>query len=277
MMSKFQRIKDAQVAEAEKAGLDNPYQSGQMARTERPVRVSKLKKLQQQQPETLGIDHASGEDESQSTLVVKTDAGEVPVLIVGDPNSRLFENLKAAMETDLQRLKSKHTVEEKAALKNELLPNYLDFIDQYMELGHNYPNSIAVRVLIWLLDVGDIEKSLKLGLYLIRTPHQDTPANFDRDLPTILCDAVYDWANVQWKKEQSASPYIDQLVAVMLDEKWELSLPVRTKMLSMMAKHEFLKGNYANAVHWCDLAAEINPEGHGTKGLRKDAVKKLES
>ncbi|MCX4187176.1 phage terminase small subunit [Methylophaga sp. OBS4] len=274
-MSKFQRIKDAQIAEAEKAGLDNPYESGELSRRQRPERVSKLKQLQQLPPGAISYDPASAAGDTTVTSLA-TDNGTGQVLVVGDPASiRMFDQLKAAMETDLQRLKTKHTMEEKAELKLELLPNYQGFVDDYMANGHNYPNSIAVWVLIWLLDVGDIEKALDLGFYLIRTPKQDTPANFGRaDLPTIICDAVYDWASAELKAGRSASPYLDQVVAVMLDENWQLSPPVASKMPAMLAKHEFAKENFENTVHWCEVAERLNPEGHGTKTMKKEALKK---
>ena len=231
----------------------------------RPNRLNKIKQKQKQKPAL-----------SAATRLQMADNfgdGRSPYDFISE--KYVFDNIKASLDIDLQRLKSKHDLKEKASLKAELLPRYWSFVADYMSRGHDYPNIVAVWVLIWLFDIGDIQRALPLAIYLARTKFQPTPASFDRDLKTFICDAVYDWASPNWKDNKSSSPYLDELVAVILDEKWELAMPVLSKMLSAMAKNEMAKRNYANAIHWSEKAEEVNPTAHGTKGLRKDALKAL--
>jgi len=96
--------------------------------------------------------------------------------------------------------------------------------------AHNYPNSIAVQVMVWLFDTLDIERGLTLALHLIKQGGQQMPVRFDRrDLETFVCDAVYDWANSLLKKDQSASPYLDSVVTELGNGNWALSPPVKSE------------------------------------------------
>lgn len=188
----------------------------------------------------------------------------------------LLNQLQAAMETDLGRLSTIPVIEDKAKLKVDLIKNYLPFVKNYIEQGHNYPNSIAVQVMVWLFDIGDIENALALGLALNRMPNQNMPERFRRDLPSMIADEVYEWANKQFKENQSASPYLDQLVAATISEKWDLHPLVMGKNMAMLAKHEFAKGNFIRAKRWCEKADEANPGKAGVKGLYAKTLKAIE-
>jgi len=183
---------------------------------------------------------------------------------------------QAAMSADLASLSVLKNVADKAKAKAAMLATYWPFVKAYIDNGDNYPNDIAVRVCIWLFDTLDIERGLELAFVMIKQ-NQRTPAKFDRDLPTFVCDAVYDWANALLKMDppQSASPYLDALVATLDNEKWSLAPPVQSKMYAMLAKHKNRVGEYATVLALCDKAEAVNPEGHGTKGLKKDAQAKL--
>lgn len=192
-------------------------------------------------------------------------------------DSSFLEQLQAAMETDIARIKTHKKLADKQACKAELLQSYRDFVENYGANGHDYPNSVAVQLMIWQFDVGDIEPALSLGLYLVKTGNQQMPKQFNRDLQTFICDAVYDWANVQLKTDNSASPYLDSLVATVTNEKWDLHPAVISKNLVMQAKHKNRLGEFAEVVALCDLAMEANPEGAGVKTLLKSAQAKLEN
>lgn len=194
----------------------------------------------------------------------------------GPQGENLLNQLQAAMETDIGRLANIPVIEDKAKLKADLLENYLPFVSDYLQQGHNYPNSVAVQVMVWLFDIGAIEQGLMVGIALSRTPKQVMPERFRRNLPTFLADTIYDWANAQLKAEQSASPYLDQLVAVAVADKWDLDPVVLGKNMVMLAKHEFAKENYTNAKHWCEQAEAINPKKAGVKTLYNEILKKLD-
>lgn len=276
----LQRIKAQQIADAEKAGKPNPYQN---AKTMRPgsgstapnkLRDIKAKQLEDNpemyQPRHVsGVDMASGSDET--VLAIKVGDN----ILTGDA---VFDQLKTAMEVDLARLKTYGTVDEKRAAKVTLLPNYLPYVEAYMANGYDTPNSIAVRVMIWLIDTGNIEKGVELGLYLINTGNQVMPTGFASNMQTFLCDYVYDWASAQLKAKQSASPYLDVLITALMFDDWELNGVVASKMYAMAAKHQNLKGDLKACVGYCELAEKVNPDGEkgaGVKTLKKDTLKAI--
>jgi len=284
MMSQnpLQKIKAKQIAEAEKAGKANPYLDPKAMRPNggsaapnklRDIKAKQLAEnpdMYQSAPVLVGVDMAAGSDESVLSLNVGGN------ILTGDA---ILEQLQTAMEVDLARLKTYGTVDEKRAAKVTLLPNYLPFVESYMANGHDTPNSIAVRVMIWLIDTGNIEKGVELGLYLINTGNQVMPAGFASSMQTFLCDYVYDWANAQLKAKQSASPYLDVIITALLVDKWELNGIVASKMYAMAAKHQNLKGDLRACVRYCNLAEQVNPEGEkgaGVKTLKKDTLKTID-
>ncbi len=182
---------------------------------------------------------------------------------------------QAAMKIAQTKVSAEKTMEGKLRVKQALLPEFLPFVDDFIKQGHDYPNDVAVTVMVWLLDTGNIEKGLELGLHLVKQ-HQSMPKKFDRDLPTFLCDFFYDWANVMLKEEQSVSPYLDVLVSVMDQDHWDVHPLCKSKLYAMLAKHKELTEDYAQALALCEKAEAVNPEKAGVKGLKERLQKKLQ-
>lgn len=189
--------------------------------------------------------------------------------------SNTFEQLQAAMQTDIARLKTHKNIADKQALKATLIPNYLPFVEDYMSNGHDYPNSVAVQLMVWLLDTGDVEKAMTLAAYLIDAGNQSLPSNFKCDIPTLLCREMYEWANTQLKDEQSAQPYLGELIALIITNRWDLPIAVESQTFVMAAKHAAARGDYKDCLQLCIDAETVNPAGAGVKTLKAKATKEL--
>lgn len=207
-------------------------------------------------------------EKDPSAYDVKTDVASAPGL------GNLFEQLQAALVTDIARIKTHKKLADKQALKSTLLPSYLPFVEQYISEGHDYPNNVAVMCMVWALDIGDIETGMDIAAYLIETK-QTLPANFKCDIPTLLCRCVYDWANDQLKTKQSAQPYLDQLLSLLATHRWELPVAVESMMYVIAAKHAFELGEFGPCVKWCVEAETANPDGAGVKTLKAKAEKAM--
>jgi hypothetical protein len=260
-MSRLRQIKAAQIAAAEEAGQDGPYAQAQgIASPEvMPSRLQKIKQQQLAESEKTGINPYPADAAASAAATAPRD----------------LEHYQAAMGADLAKLSTLKDVIEKAKAKAKMLETYLPFVNDYFRNGDNYPNDIAVRVCIWLFDILQIEHALILAFALIKQ-NQVTPPKFDRDLKTFVCDAMYDYANALLKQDQSASPYLDQVIAVMDEDKWSLAPPVQSKMYTMLAKHKQREGKWADCVALCEKAEQVNPEGAGVKGIKKAALAALE-
>jgi len=266
-MSRIKEIKAAQIAAAKERGEDTPHvnpKSVDAVVSNKPLnRLQKIKLAQiaaaeekgEDHPYMIGVDMASGKDTS----------------VVSHAPSTL-ENYQMALAIDLEKIKAATDIPEKIRIKATVLQTYTDFTNDYIEQGHNYPNDVAVQVMIWQLDAGDIEDGLNLAFVLIEQ-NQRMPQKFDRNMETFICDFVYDWSSEQLKAKHSASPYLDSVVAVAAD--WDIPVVCLSKVLVMLAKHKEQAGDYQRAFDLCVAAETINPEKAGVKGLKANCEKHL--
>lgn len=179
------------------------------------------------------------------------------------------------LKIDRAYIASLTTLEEKQAAKMTRLPTYYGHLNAYMTRGDCYPNKVLTVLMIWMFDVGNIEQGLQLGCHLCKQGCHIMPRNFERDLPTFICDAMYDWAIELYKKDHSAEPYLADVVAAMDAQAWCLSPPVQSKMYVALAKHKAKINQWADVAALCMRAQVVNPEGHGTKTLAAQAAVKM--
>lgn len=253
-MSRLRHIKAAQQAAA------NAGEPPKAASNKPEGRLQQIKRLQLEEAEKGGVNPYQRLDNAPA-------ATQQP----GD-----LSHYQAAMEVDIGKIAAQKDIADKVRVKALVLPTYLPFVEDYVSEGHNYPNDVAVQVMIWLLDTGQIESGLKLALHLV-AQNQRMPAKFDRDMKTFLCDFFYDWAGVLLKEDQGASPYLDQLVATAEHDKWDVHVLCMSKLYVMLAKHKERAGEYSAALELCNKAEAVNPEKAGVKGLKERLQKRLEN
>ncbi len=253
--------------------------------------VSKIARIKQQQLQDAANGHPVETDTAAAPVrklaAIKAAEIESGNQYAGQPENtdstpaatpaelQTLEHYQAAMSADLASLAVLKDVVEKAKAKATMLLTYFPFVQAYVEKGDNYPNDIAVRVCIWLFDTLQIEQGLALAFHLIKQGIHVTPPKFDRDLQTFVCDAVYDWANALLKRDVSANPYLETLVATLDNEQWSLAPPVQSKLYVMLAKHKKRESDWLTVLALCERAEQVNPEGAGVKGLMKEARDKL--
>lgn len=164
-------------------------------------------------------------------------------------------------------------LDDKAGIKAQAVAELKPFINDYLQQNRNYPNSAAVWFAIWLWDLNDIESAVNLTLYLI-AQDQRTPPEFDSDLPTFICDQIYDWANVKLQKSEGAAPYLSQVIAAMEAGKWVVHEIPKGKVYAMAAKHADASGDSAAVVRYAETALKIN-ERAGVKKILADHQAKI--
>lgn len=190
-------------------------------------------------------------------------------------SGRQSEQIQAAMDAAVSTLAGIRDIAEKIKYKRAQIPSFLPFVLDYMKSGAAYPNDVAIMVMVWLWDVGDVEQALGIGLYLQGQGMHRMPRRFDRGLEVFLCDALYDWANEELKASRPAAPYLGQLIHFAEVQKWDLHPAVRSKLYAMAAKHAAREGAYSEAVDWCMKAEQANPEGAGVKALKAQCLRAL--
>jgi hypothetical protein len=201
-------------------------------------------------------------------------AGSSPTAPVSNQPPGQLALYQAQVAAAINTMAPMPTMAERARYKQRhALPEIERFVEGYVQSGAHYQNSVAVMAVVWRFDIGDIEGALKLGLYLVDQGCQRMSAKFGRDLPTFICDCVYDWANEQLKANAPAAPYLGQLLGEIQGNSWQLHPAVHSKLLAMAAKHALRDTDYSTCVDLCDAAQAVNPEGAGVKTLRAQAAK----
>ncbi|SMF96137.1 Phage small terminase subunit [Methylomagnum ishizawai] len=160
--------------------------------------------------------------------------------------------------------------EGRTEAKRKLLLQIMPFVEAYIADGAAYPNSVAVEAMILLLDTGDIERGLSLGLILAAQDCHIMPKRFQgKNLRHQVVRLTLDWAIAQLKAAQPAAPYLDQLLQAMDTEpgRWELNPILRGEAYALAAKHAAQAQDWPAGVDWCLKAQAANPKGAGVKTL----------
>lgn len=79
-----------------------------------------------------------------------------------------YELMLMRLNDDKRRLKKLHSVERKAALKRELLPEYGPWVSGVLSEGKGAQDTVLMTVMIWRLDTGDIPGALAIARYALQ-------------------------------------------------------------------------------------------------------------
>lgn len=186
-------------------------------------------------------------------------------------NMRMVLN---ALSVDIDRLKDIRDIDEKIELKrNELVPKYLSYVNESIE-NNVLENTLIVQVMIWCLDVGDIETAFKLAD--ISIDHEFVmPERFNRDVPTYMTEELTAWAQQQFDDRVSSAPYFNEVLQRVEDGKWPVAQPiVLNKLFKLKAMLCELDNDWKNAVRYYEKCVSVNPKKHGVKGRLQEALLK---
>lgn len=115
-----------------------------------------------------------------------TDPGTV--VIGGD-----YERMLVRLRTDLLRLKQIESVEHKAVVKRELLPEYAPWVDGVLAADSGAIDEILPNVMVWRIDSGDFEGALDIGDYVLRHGLQ-MPDRYNRGAAVVLAEEIAEQA-----------------------------------------------------------------------------------
>ncbi|MBL4761382.1 MAG: terminase [Gammaproteobacteria bacterium] len=205
-------------------------------------------------------------------LLLERDADSPPDSpeVLGSDYPTALISLKA----NLDLLKGR-SIPEKIELKKALVPIYKGFIQDYIDNEENFKNEVLVTMIIWLLDVEDIECALQFAFVAIEQ-NQSMPERFKRDLVTYVVETVCTWAELQYEKELSSSPYFDEVLDMIVSGEWSVSqMIVDSKCYRIAGMISQREGEYQKAVEWYEMCMKVNPKGHGVKTKHAECVTKL--
>lgn len=193
-----------------------------------------------------------------------------------------FETLVMNLEQDLVLLSGK-SLEEKAALKAQRYPMYMEHVNAYRNQGEVYANPILVEMLIWSFDLlmaghelGNAVEFQQLAKLCIEQG-QKLPERFtSKNLPTFVADAVMSWANQQLKLQHSPQPLFNNVFEQLAE--WPVPQAVRMKYHKMAGQLASDAGEWETAYVQLTHADMLGSVKHPAKvtTLKKKVIKELE-
>lgn len=115
-----------------------------------------------------------------------TDPGTV---VIGGEYERMLVRLR----NDLLRLKQIESVEHKAVVKRELLPEYAAWVSGVLAADSGAIDEILPNVMVWRIDSGDYEGALDIGNYVLRHG-LPMPDRYNRGAAVVLAEEIAEQA-----------------------------------------------------------------------------------
>ncbi len=115
-----------------------------------------------------------------------TDPGTV---VIGGEYERMLVRLR----TDLLRLKQIESLEHKAVVKRELLPEYAAWVSGVLAADSGAIDEILPNVMVWRIDSGDYEGALDIGDYVLRHG-LPMPDRYNRGAAVVLAEEIAEQA-----------------------------------------------------------------------------------
>ena len=189
---------------------------------------------------------------------------------VSAQTANAYELMLAKLAEDKRRLKSVQSMERKAEVKAELLPEYQPWIDGVLEGESGRQDDVLMTVFVWAIDIGDFKTALRIGAYAIE--HDLVmPDQYKRDVPTVLAEEIADQSIKAIAAEQPADlESIDRTIG--LTDGRDMPDEVRAKLYKAYG--------YANRAAGFNELAKVALtralELHDKVGVKKD-IERLET
>lgn len=200
--------------------------------------------------------------------------------IPGQPQSgEQFELMAAALWEARRTLKKIRSREAKIAKKRELLPQFDDYVAGVLEGGNGAQDVVVMTVMVWRIDVGDLDGALAIAEYAMRH-NLETPDHYERDTASLITEEIAESALRSMDREEDESQRAElgtrsSLVLARseaLTRNADMHDEIRAKLYKALGQAERARGNHdAEALEHLRRALELNDRA----GVKKD-IEKLE-
>lgn len=105
----------------------------------------------------------------------------------------IYELHLAKLQQDYLRLKQVQSIEGKAELKRQLLPEYVPYVAGVLAEGKGAQDQVLTTLMVWRMDAGDFSGALDIAQYVIN--HSLLMADrFERTTGTIVAEEISEMA-----------------------------------------------------------------------------------
>ncbi len=158
--------------------------------------------------------HSPARAHYQQSIAAQSPAEDQPL----DRNAAtVYELMLFKLAEDKRRLKDIQSIERKAEVKAQLLPEYMPWIEGVLEGDSGRQDDVLMTVFVWSIDIGNFELALKIGGYAIG--HKLVmPDQYKRDVPCVLAEEIADYALKQDEAGMvQQQPHIAEAIALTAD------------------------------------------------------------
>ena len=113
-----------------------------------------------------------------------------------------YEKMLYLLARHQKNLKGVQSMEQRAAMKREYLPDYLPWIEGALSAGTGKQDNVLMTWLVWAIDCGEYPLALRIAEYAL---HQDLvlPEQFSRTVPTLVAEEFADAAKKALQLQQA--------------------------------------------------------------------------
>lgn len=184
-----------------------------------------------------------------------------------------FQLLVSSLDSDCKRVSDLPMGTQRVALKkNELIPQYMPYVQTYLDKGEVYRNPLLVQVMIWCFDVKDIDTALKLAEVCIEQK-QSMPDRFSRAAVEFIADEVRKWAEGTQNMKGSIEPYFSRVFEKI--NEWPIDDIVKVQYYKIAGREAELQGDNEKALELYKEAQRLDPIGSKVISVIQKLYKKL--
>lgn len=144
------------------------------------------------------------------------------------PGANAYELMLAKLTEDKRRLHDLQSIDRRAEVKREILPDYTAWVDGAIEGGHGVQDDVLMTVMVWRIDVGDLAGALQIAAHAIQ--HKlAMPDQYRRSTGCLIAEEFADRA----LRLESINPEVTEQLQAANELTAEEDMPdqVRAKLL----------------------------------------------
>lgn len=104
-----------------------------------------------------------------------------------------YELMLAKLATDRRRLHDIQSIERRAEVKRELLPEYVPWVEGALKGNQGVQDDVLMTIMLWRIDVGDLEGALDIAAYAIE--HKlAMPDQYKRSTGCLIAEEFAEYA-----------------------------------------------------------------------------------
>lgn len=190
--------------------------------------------------------------------------GEQPAIRA---DATLYEQMLVKLAADRRRLHDVQSIERRAEVKREILPDYVPWIDGVLAGNQGVQDDVLMTVMVWRIDSGDLSGAMQIGRYAI-AHNLAMPDQYKRTTACLLAEEA---AEVALRGGTDQPGDANQLLAVgdLVDDQ-DMPDEVRAKLLKAIG-YALAPDSKNAAVAILKRALEL----HAKVGVKKD-IERLE-